>query len=68
MKRIGAVTLALVGALSLGSSVAQTRQTIKIATLSPLSGPQSNLGTNIRNGAQLALNEYRQRYAALGFN
>ncbi|PYE49884.1 branched-chain amino acid ABC transporter substrate-binding protein [Deinococcus yavapaiensis] len=68
MKRIGAITLALVGALSLGSSLAQTRQTIKIATLSPLSGGQSNLGTQIRNGAQLALNEYRQRFANLGFN
>jgi branched-chain amino acid transport system substrate-binding protein len=42
-----------VGVLALGLASAQT--TIKIATASPLSGSQSALGEQIRNGAQLAV-------------
>jgi len=65
MKKIGLMTLALVGAMSLGNALAAT--TIKIATLSPLSGGQSDLGTQIRNGAQIAVNEYKGQFAKLGF-
>jgi branched-chain amino acid transport system substrate-binding protein len=34
---------------------------IKIATQSPLSGPQSVLGVAIKNGAQLALEQANER-------
>ncbi|AFZ65903.1 branched-chain amino acid ABC transporter substrate-binding protein [Deinococcus peraridilitoris] len=67
MKKTGFMTMALLGALSLGNALAQT-QTIKIATLSPLSGAQSNLGQQIKNGAQLAVNEYKAEFQKLGFN
>ncbi|ACO46178.1 branched-chain amino acid ABC transporter substrate-binding protein [Deinococcus deserti] len=60
------LSLSLIAALALGSASAQT--TIKIATLSPLSGGQSDLGTQIKNGAQLAVNEYKEQFRKLGFN
>ena len=40
---------------------------IKIATQTPLSGPQSVLGTAIRNGAQLGLEQFGSALADLGF-
>ncbi|GGR80663.1 branched-chain amino acid ABC transporter substrate-binding protein [Deinococcus sedimenti] len=62
MKRI--LTLSLL-ALSAGASAQTT--TVKLATISPLSGSISNLGVQVRNGAQLAVNEYAPRFAKLGF-
>ncbi|PDV97610.1 branched-chain amino acid ABC transporter substrate-binding protein [Candidatus Chloroploca asiatica] len=41
--------------------------TIKIASQSPLSGPQAALGTGIRNGAQLAIEQLAQPLIDLGF-
>ncbi|HXF61141.1 MAG TPA: branched-chain amino acid ABC transporter substrate-binding protein [Caldilineaceae bacterium] len=41
---------------------------IKVATQSPLSGPQSVLGVAIKNGAQLALEQRRAEVEALGFS
>jgi branched-chain amino acid transport system substrate-binding protein len=61
-----ALSIALLSALALGSASAQT--TVKIATLSPLSGGQSDLGLQIRNGAQLAVNEYKAQFKALGMD
>lgn len=66
MKKTGLMTMMLAGALSLGSAYAQ--QTIKIATLSPLSGGQSDLGTQIKNGATLAVNEAKAAFQKMGFN
>ncbi len=40
---------------------------IKIASQSPLSGPQSVLGTAIRNGAQLGLEQFGTALSDLGF-
>ena len=40
---------------------------IKIASQTPLSGPQSVLGTAIRNGAQLALQQNGAALQELGF-
>jgi ABC-type branched-subunit amino acid transport system substrate-binding protein len=40
---------------------------IKIATQSPLSGPQAALGTGIRNGAELAVEQLSTSLADLGF-
>lgn len=61
-----ALSLSVLAALALGSASAQT--TVKIATLSPLSGGQSDLGLQIRNGAQLAVNEYKAQFQKLGLN
>ncbi len=61
-----ALSLSVLAALALGTASAQT--TIKIASISPLSGGQSNLGTQIRNGAQLAVNEYAPQFKKLGFD
>lgn len=41
--------------------------TIKIATQSPLSGPQAALGTGIRNGAELALQQLGAPLTGMGF-
>ncbi|GAA5448414.1 branched-chain amino acid ABC transporter substrate-binding protein [Deinococcus depolymerans] len=56
------VTLA---ALLLGSG-ASAQGTIKIATLSPLSGALSSLGSQVRNGTQLAVTEAAPAFAKLG--
>jgi ABC-type branched-subunit amino acid transport system substrate-binding protein len=40
---------------------------IKIATQSPLSGPQAALGTGIRNGAQLGVDQLGSALADLGY-
>lgn len=42
--------------------------TIKIATQSPLSGGQSAIGVDIKNGAELALEQLKAPLEALGFN
>ena len=68
MKKYGIATLALIGSLALSSTFAQSLKVIKVATLSPLSGPQSALGEAIRNGAELALNEQKAAFAKLGFD
>ncbi|MEZ4860907.1 MAG: branched-chain amino acid ABC transporter substrate-binding protein [Caldilineaceae bacterium] len=41
--------------------------TIKVATQSPLSGPQSVLGTAIKNGAQLAMEQNKGKLEEMGF-
>jgi branched-chain amino acid transport system substrate-binding protein len=46
---------------------AATGNVIKIATQSPLSGPQSVLGTAIKNGAQLALEQNSGKLQEMGF-
>lgn len=62
MKHLLSVILAL--ALT-GSASAET---IKIASGSMLSGPQSSLGEMIKLGAQLAIEEAQPRLKALGFD
>ncbi|WP_192805587.1 ABC transporter substrate-binding protein, partial [Deinococcus wulumuqiensis] len=47
-------------------SQAQAATTVKIATISPLSGAVSNLGVQMKNGAQLAVNEMKPQFAKLG--
>jgi ABC-type branched-subunit amino acid transport system substrate-binding protein len=51
---------------ALPADVAGSIGTIKIATQSPLSGPQAALGTGIRNGAELALEQLGQPLVDLG--
>jgi branched-chain amino acid transport system substrate-binding protein len=45
----------------------QTKGKIKIATQSPLSGPQSALGVGIRNGADLGLRDMGKMLTDMGF-
>lgn len=47
---------------------AATGNVIKVASQSPLSGPQSVLGTAIRNGVQLALTQNGGALADMGFS
>ena len=49
-------------------SQAQAAATVKIATISPLSGAVSNLGVQMKNGTQLAINEMKPQFAQLGMN
>ncbi|WP_188967889.1 branched-chain amino acid ABC transporter substrate-binding protein [Deinococcus aerolatus] len=65
MKRMTLNVLTL-GLLAAGVAGAQT--TIKIASLSPLSGSQSFTGTLLKNGAQLAVEEQKAAFKKLGFN
>ncbi|GGK15615.1 branched chain amino acid ABC transporter substrate-binding protein [Deinococcus malanensis] len=60
------LTLLLLSALSLSSANALT--TIKIASLAPLSGGQSAIGMQARNGIQLAVTEYKPQFRKLGFD
>lgn len=59
-------TLTIAVALMIGQAAALTP--LKIATIGPLSGPQSFIGTQQRNGAQLAVNEYRASFLKLGLD
>lgn len=59
-----ALSLSVLAALALGSANAAT--VVKIATISPLSGSSSNLGLQIKNGAQLAVNEMKADFAKMG--
>ncbi|GGJ76148.1 branched-chain amino acid ABC transporter substrate-binding protein [Deinococcus aquiradiocola] len=56
---------ALTALLTLGA--AQALPVIKLATLSPLSGGQSDQGLQIRNATQLAVAAYQARFKAAGF-
>ncbi|WP_339096632.1 branched-chain amino acid ABC transporter substrate-binding protein [Deinococcus sp. VB343] len=49
-------------------SQAQAATSVKIATISALSGPVSNLGVQMKNGTQLAVNEMKPQFAKLGMN
>lgn len=42
--------------------------TVKIATITPLSGSNSGMGSGIKNAAQLAVNEMKAEFAAAGMN
>nr|WP_306468317.1 hypothetical protein [Deinococcus alpinitundrae] len=57
-------TLTVLTALALGNADAQA--TIKIASLAPLSGNQSTIGMQARNGIQLAVREYQPQFSKLG--
>lgn len=57
----------LLGALVMGQAMA-ANQVIKVASLTPLSGGQSNLGEQIKLGAQLAVTEAKARFDKLGFD
>ncbi len=59
------LSLSVLTALALGNS-AQAATSVKIATLSPLSGSNSNMGAQVKNGAQLAVNEMKAAFAKAG--
>src|SRR5690606_8165594 len=63
------VSLLLVVALAMSATLvqAQDENVIRIATQSPLSGPQSVLGISIRNGADLALQQLSGPLQEMGF-
>lgn len=74
--RLRAATLAFVLAVAavLGgcrreepAGAPQPREKIAVATQSPLRGPLRPLGEQIVNGAQMAVEENRERFQALGF-
>jgi branched-chain amino acid transport system substrate-binding protein len=50
-----------------GGGASQGGGTIKIATQSPLSGGQSAIGVDIKNGAELALEQLKAPLEAMGF-
>lgn len=68
-KRIFAVFSLFVIASMLLAACAGTAETvtIKIATQSPLSGGQSAIGVDIKNGAELAMEQLKGPLEALGF-
>ncbi|RJX16832.1 MAG: branched-chain amino acid ABC transporter substrate-binding protein [Desulforudis sp.] len=45
----------------------QALEVIKVASVSPLSGPQAGMGEPIKLGAQMALEEQKAEFEALGF-
>ena len=58
--------LSLLLALTLGNASALTN--IKIASISPLSGPSSNQGLQLKNGTQLAINDMKAEFAKAGLS
>lgn len=65
MKRMTLIAVSLMGAMALGQAGAAT--VIKIASMSPLSGSSSDLGIQIRNATELAINEAKAEFAKMGF-
>ena len=65
MKKLGLSVLTL-GLLALGSAHAVT--VIRVASMSPLSGPKSDQGLQIRNSAEMVVKEMRSQFLALGFD
>lgn len=61
------VVLVVALALSVSLVSAQDSQVIKIASQSPLSGPQSVLGIGIRNAVELAINQLSGPLADMGY-
>jgi len=64
MRKVG---LLVAGVAALGMALGQAN-VIKIATQSPLSGPQAALGEQIKLGAELAIEDAKARFRALGFD
>ncbi|WDZ81473.1 branched-chain amino acid ABC transporter substrate-binding protein (plasmid) [Ensifer adhaerens] len=62
-----AAIAATTAALFASTALAQDKQTIKIVTQSPLSGPQSVIGEGIMMGAQLAVAEFSKEVGDLGY-
>ena len=58
--------LSLLLALTLGNASALTN--IKIASISPLSGPSSNQGLQLKNGTQLAINDMKAEFVKAGLS
>ncbi len=70
MKRLFAVvSLLIVASMMLAAcgGGAQSGGTIKVATQSPLSGDQSAIGVDIKNGAELALEQLKKPLEDMGF-
>ncbi|MEP7292829.1 MAG: branched-chain amino acid ABC transporter substrate-binding protein [Chloroflexota bacterium] len=68
-RRVSVIVLVLVMAVVLSATLVQAQDTkvIKIASQSPLSGGQSVLGTGLRNGAELAIEQLGSAIADMGF-
>ena len=60
------VGLAVLAALAVGAD-AQKKGTIKIVSQTPLSGGQSKLGTAIKNGVELAVQDFGKLVTSYGF-
>ena len=60
--------LSVLLSVALLGGVAQAATNVKIATISPLSGSNSNMGLQIKNGAQLALNDMKAELNKAGLN
>lgn len=63
MRKLGFV---VAGVAALGMALGQN--VIKIASQSPLSGPQAALGEQIKLGAEMAVEEAKARFKQLGFD
>jgi branched-chain amino acid transport system substrate-binding protein len=61
------VALVAVAVFSAVPARAQDKKIIKIATQSPLSGEQANVGVGIKNGAQLAIEQLSEPLKKMGF-
>uniref|UniRef100_UPI0025C32AD0 branched-chain amino acid ABC transporter substrate-binding protein n=1 Tax=Deinococcus sp. TaxID=47478 RepID=UPI0025C32AD0 len=64
--KVYALSLSLLAAVTLSSAGALS--SIKIATISPLSGGSSNQGLQIKNGTQLAINDMKAQFAKAGMS
>ncbi len=71
MKAVRIIALLALVMVAFSSAIsparAQDKKVIKIATQSPLSGSQANVGVGIRNGAELAIEQLSENLKKQGF-
>ena len=69
-KRLSSLALGLVAVMALSTSFAQAQSAkiIKIASQSPLSGGQSDLGAGMRNSVELAIEQLGGPLKDMGFD
>ncbi len=69
-KRLSLILLLVVSVVALGASLVQAQggKVIKIASQSPLSGGQSQLGVGIRNATELAIEQLSGPLTDMGFD
>ena len=58
--------IALTLSLFFPSGCAKKEETIKIGVAGPMTGDQSKMGVDMKNGAKMAIKEWNQKGGALG--
>ncbi len=66
MKRLIALTVVIIGVVFFTLSCTKKEETIKIGLAGPMTGDQSKMGIDMKNGAALAIKEWNDKGGVLG--